>query len=151
VKGDAAMAVNTHTVIFIDHPPDKVFATLMDIAHHGEWATAPVAIHDVSDNPAKLGTTWDQSTKFMGRQIKTHFQVTICEPNLRFGFKADEPFPTALTFSLDPVPQGTKLTFEVRAEPQGLLGLTAPFVSNTLKNQMHQDLERLRVRLESGI
>lgn len=143
------MAIKTHTAIFIEHPPEQVFAALADIAHHGEWATASVSIRNVSDNPAKVGTTWDQSTKFMGRQMEQHFQVTICEPNLRFDFKTAEPFPTALTFSLDPVPQGTKLTFEVRAEPQGLLGLTAPLVSNALKNQMHRDLERLSVRLES--
>jgi uncharacterized protein YndB with AHSA1/START domain len=141
------MAVNTHTVIFIDHPPDRVFAALTDVAHHSEWATASVAIRNVSDSPAKLGTTWDQSTVFMSRQVETHFQVTTYDPNLRFSYKTDEPFFTALTFSLDPAPQGTKLTFEVRMELKGFWGLTAPLVSNALKNQMHQDLERLRVRL----
>lgn len=145
------MAVKTHTGIIIDLPPAKVFAALTDIARHIEWAKTPVAIRNVSDNPAKLGTLWDQTTELMGKRMETRFQVTIYKPNSQLSYRADEPFPVWFTFSLDPALHGTKLTLEVGVEPQGLWGLAAPFMSNALKNQMHQDIERLRVRLESPV
>jgi hypothetical protein len=44
------------------------------------------------DDPVRLGTTWQQVGKLLGRKLVTRMQVNAYEENRKFGFGSDKPF-----------------------------------------------------------
>ena len=143
------MAINIEVSVTIDRPPADVFAVLTDVPHHPDWSKGAGKTLNVSENPAKLGTTWTQISKFVGREIEAHLKVTDYEANRRFGSQVDKPIPFQLLFVLEPVGTGTKLTMNADGEPGGFFGVAAPLLRKLLKDTMSSDLDTLKTRLEA--
>jgi hypothetical protein len=126
-----------------------VFAALTDVAHHTDWARGPAEITGISDDPVRLGTTWEQTTSLLGRKIANRMQVNTYEENHRFGFGSDRPFPMQLLFTLEPIPGGTKLRMLASGEPGNVFGKMAmPILRRSLERQMESDLYALKAMLE---
>ena len=143
------MAINIEVSVTIDRPPADVFAVLTDVPHHPAWSKGAGKTLNVSENPAKLGTTWTQISKFVGREIEAHFKVTDYDANRRFGSQVDKPIPFHLLFVLEPVGTGTKLTMNADGEPGGFFGVAAPLLRKSLKDTMSSDLDTLKKKLEA--
>ena len=143
------MAINIEVSVTIDRPPADVFAVLTDVPHHPDWSKGAGKTLNVSENPAKLGTTWTQISKFVGREIEAHFKVTDYDANRRFGSQVDKPIPFHLLFVLEPVGTGTKLTFTTTGEPGGFFGVAAPLLNKAMRDTMSSDLDALKARLEA--
>ena len=143
------MAINIEVSVTIDRPPADVFAGFTDVPHQPDWSKGAGKILNVSENPAKLGTTWTQISKFVGREIEAHFKVTDYDANRRFGSQVDKPIPFQLLFVLEPVGTGTKLTMNAAGEPGGFFGVAAPLLRKSLKDTMTSDLGTLKRRLEA--
>jgi uncharacterized protein YndB with AHSA1/START domain len=76
------------------------------------------------DGPA-VGSAFRGRNQRNSREWETTSYVVECEPNQAFGWAVDDPLnPGATwTFSLDPIPTGTTLTYHRRVGP-GPSGLT---------------------------
>ena len=128
-----------------------MFATLTNVAAHTEWARGPEEIMGVSDNPAHLGTTWQQPTKLLGRKIVATMQVNTYEENQKFGFVSEKPFPMEILFTLTPVAGGTQVGMVAGGEPASIFGKVAmPILTRSLERQMESDLYALKGILENG-
>ena len=143
------MAINIEVSVTIDRPPADVFAVLTDVPHHPDWSKGAGKTLNVSENPAKLGTTWTQISKFVGREIEAHLKVTDYEADRKFGAQVDKPIPFQLLFVLEPVGTGTKLTMNAAGEPGGFFGVAAPLLRKSLKDTITSDLGTLKRRLEA--
>jgi hypothetical protein len=136
--------------VMIERPPEKVFAVLTDVASHTDWARGPEEIKDVSDNPARLGTTWQQVHKLLGKKLLYMMRVNAHEENRKFGFASDKPFPMHIIFSLEPVSGGTNLNMVAGGEPASIFGKMAmPILTRSVENQMESDLYTLKAILEA--
>lgn len=134
----------------INCPPEQVFDALIDVEHHTDWASGPEEITDVSENPARMGTTWQQRVSLMGKELDSNMRVNVFEPGQKFGFASDKPFPMQLTFALEPQAGGTKLTVTAEAEPGGFFKLAGPVLSRGLKGTLEKDLQSLKGILEKA-
>jgi uncharacterized protein YndB with AHSA1/START domain len=132
----------------INATPERVFAALADVANHTGWAKGPEEIRNVSENPALLGTTFEQIGQLMGRTFVAECQVSDYEENRRFGFSGDKPFPFQISWELEPNSDGTRLTMGGQFEPGGLLKVAKPVLNSTLESQMKADLLTLKAKLE---
>ena len=144
-----AMSLKIDVGVTINRPPADVFAVLTDVAHQPDWSKGAGKIRNVSENPAKLGTTWTQISKFVGKEIEAHLKVTDYEANRRFGSQVDKPIPFQLLFVLEPVGTGTKLTFTATGEPGRFFGVAAPLLRKAIKDTMTSDLGTLKTQLEA--
>lgn len=137
--------------VMIGRPPEKVFAVLTDVASHTDWARGPEEIAEVSDKPARLGTTWQQTHKLLGKKLHYTMRVNAYEENRKFGFASDKPFPMHIVFSLEPASGGTNLHMVAGGEPANIFGKMAmPILTRSVENQMESDLYTLKAILEAG-
>jgi uncharacterized protein YndB with AHSA1/START domain len=143
--------VSTGISVLIERPPQEVFAALANVAGHTDWARGPEEITGISDNPAHLGTTWQQASKLLGKKIVTTMQVNAYEENRKFGFGGDKPFPVQILFTLSPIAEGTQLRMVANGEPASIFGKVAmPILTKSLERQMESDLYALKGILENG-
>jgi uncharacterized protein YndB with AHSA1/START domain len=143
------MTLKTAVSVTIDRPPADVFAVLTDIPHQPEWSKGAGRIVNVSENPARLGTTWTQTSKLVGREVEAHMKVDAYEADHEFGSAVDKPIPGQALFVLEPSGSGTRLTFSMDVEPGGFFGVAAPLLKKAIKDQMTGDLASLKTRLEA--
>jgi uncharacterized protein YndB with AHSA1/START domain len=135
--------------VTIERPPEQVFAALTNVPSHTDWARGPEEISDISDDPVRPGTTWQQVQKLLGRKLVSRIQVNVYEANRQFGFGSDKPFPIQLLFTLAPVPGGTELRMLASGEPANIFGKVAlPILTRSVERQMESDLYALKAILE---
>jgi hypothetical protein len=104
----------------------------------------------ISDNPARLGTTWQQVYRLLGKKLLYTMQVNAYEENRKFGFASDKPFPMHIVFSLEPVSGGTNLHMVAGGEPASNFGKMAlPILTRPVENQMESDHYTLKAILEA--
>lgn len=143
------MSLKAEASVTINRSPEIVFAVLTDVTHQADWSKGVGKILNVSENPAKLGTTWTQISKLVGKELEVHMKANTYEANRKFGFQVDKPFPAQMLFLLEPIGSGTQLTFTAEAEPGGFFGVAAPLLSKAMKDSMSNDLDALKARLEA--
>lgn len=145
----AASKTNENAVsVQIDAAPERVFATLTDVATHTDWARGPEEIRNLSENPARMGTTFQQVGKLMGRTLVAECRVNRYEENRTFGFAGDKPFPFQVLFALEPGSGGTQVTMRGSIEPGGFFKIARPVLNSSLESQMKADLLTLKALLE---
>jgi uncharacterized protein YndB with AHSA1/START domain len=149
--GAGSAKAETGVSVVIERPPEQVFAALTNVAGHTEWAKGPEEITNISENPAHLGTTWEQVGKLLGKKIVTKLQVNTYEENRKFGYGSDKPFPMQFLFTLKPVTEGTELRMFASGEPANIFGKVAlPILVKSVERQMESDLYSLKGILEDG-
>ena len=135
--------------IQIEVVPEQVFAALTNVAAHVDWARGPEEIRDLSENPAKLGTSFQQVGKLMGRKLVAECQVNLYEENRRFGFNGDKPFPFQVRWELEPSASGTLVTMSGHFEPDGFFKIATPLLNSSMESQMNSDMLSLKAMLET--
>ena len=133
----------------IEVAPEREFAALTDVAAQTDWARAPEEIRSVSENPAQIGTTFEQVGKIVGRRLVAECQVNLYEENRRFGFNGDKPFPFQVVWDLEPGSNGTQVTMSGQFEPGGFFKIATPVLNSSLQSQMQADMLSLKAILEA--
>ena len=133
----------------IEVEPDQVFAALTNVAAHLDWARGPEEIRNLSENPAKLGTSFQQVAKIMGRKLVAECQVNLYEENRRFGFNGNKPFPFQVRWDLEQGASGTLVTMSGQFEPDGFLKIATPLLNSSMESQMNSDMLSLKAVLEA--
>ena len=90
--------------IFIQAPPDKVFAAMSDLTQHVKWGAHELKIEAAEEGPAKVGSAYTS----LHVKAKEADKVTVTEllPNERFGFHVVMPNGMALQHIITVTPQG---------------------------------------------
>jgi len=129
--------------------PEIIFAVLTDISHHVDWVNEPLELVSLSDGPAKLGTKWEQNAARSGRKLVTLNTCNIFEKNRRFGWKSEKPFPSQVTFLLEPDHDSTKLTWTVESEEAGIVQLAEPLLVRQTEEMIQKSLIGLKAYLQA--
>jgi uncharacterized protein YndB with AHSA1/START domain len=141
---------NQNTVsVEIEVAPERVFAALTDVAAQTDWSRGPEEIRNLSENPAQMGTSFEQVARLMGKRIIAECQVNLYEENCRFGFNGDKPFPFHVIWELEPVSSGTQVTMSGQFEPDGFLKIATPVLNSSMESQMKADMLSLKAVLEA--
>jgi len=139
------------TTVDIRRPIEEVFAALTDVPRHPEWVGGLGAINNLSDNPVKIGTTWQQLGKLLGKQLAANVIVIAYDAPRRFGIESHGTGigDGSITWMLESIPGGTRVEMTVDLAPSGLLaGLAAPFIKAGVQRQIAGDMQSLKKRLE---
>jgi uncharacterized protein YndB with AHSA1/START domain len=143
------MRIKIEADVTIDRPPADVFAVVTDVAHQPDWSWGVDRVVDLSDNPVRLGSTWTQFSRILGRRIEVHAKVTDLRPDQRFEFTVDKPTRIEMLWCLEPTPTGTHVSVTAEGNPGLFYGLVKPMVG-ALRAALADDLGRLKKRLEAA-
>ena len=121
------MATFENTVM-IRRPIEDVFAFLSDFENVPKWNYAIVETRKVSEGAVGVGTIYHQVRSVPSRS-EERFEVTAYNPPRHLEIRGQlGPFPSCLSYALDAIAEGTRVTNSVELELRGpgrLLGRVA--------------------------
>jgi uncharacterized protein YndB with AHSA1/START domain len=136
--------------LVINRPIDEVFTFVSNSENLPRWRSTSLEVKKTSKEPLGVGGTFRGRFTFLGRQFDGNIVVTAYEPNRVYVSKiAEGPFPLETSYTLEPVENGTHVTFVVVGEPGGFFKLAEPLVVSMAKRTYNTDLQNLKELLEA--
>jgi uncharacterized protein YndB with AHSA1/START domain len=118
LRKERRVATFENTVV-IRRPIEEVFAFLSDLENVPKWNYAIVETRKVSEGPVGLGTVYRQVRSVPSRS-EERLEVTAFNPPGRLEIRGQlGPFPSRLSYALDALPEGTRVTNSVELELRG--------------------------------
>lgn len=143
--------IETSTSIEIERPADDVFAFVSEFANNPRWQRGQRSCRWTSEPPLRVGSTYDQHARFLGRDMVNAFRVVDLDPGRRVTFTSTSgTFPLTITRTVEPLTDGrSRFTEHVRGEPGGFFRLAEPLLRPLVKATIKRDFPRLRALLEA--
>ena len=134
----------------VDRPADEVFAYLADWANNPQWQDGMVACTWTSEPPLRVGSTYDQEARFLGRPVVSSFEVVEHDPGRRVRMVTTKStMPLDITREVEPLDgDRSRVTATIRGGPEGLLSLADRLTERMVRRNVEADYERLRAVLE---
>jgi uncharacterized protein YndB with AHSA1/START domain len=127
VRKERLVATFENTVV-IRRPIEEVFAFLSHFENVPSWNYAIIQTRRVSEGPVGVGTIYQQ-VRSVPTRSEERFEVTAYDPARHLEIQGQlGPFPARLSYALDALPEGTRVTNSVELELHGpgrLLGRVA--------------------------
>jgi carbon monoxide dehydrogenase subunit G len=131
--------------LWIDRPPDDVFAYLTDLQRIREWQPATQDVRVESD------TCYTQVLKLMGRTFESRIEVTEREPPHRFAIRTSGgPVEFHVVHELEDEVDGTRLRVQGDGRAAGLLKLGETVAVKAAEVELRRSFDRLKKVLEAG-
>jgi carbon monoxide dehydrogenase subunit G len=113
--------------------PQAVFAYLSDFTNTNEWDPGTVRTERVSGDGG-VGTTYHNTSKFMGRQTELTYVVVELRPDSRFALRGENKSVIASdSMDIAPLGEGARVTYTADFEFKGLGRFVAPLLMPALK------------------
>jgi carbon monoxide dehydrogenase subunit G len=124
-----------------DASPAAVFAYLSDFTNTNEWDPGTVKTVKVSGDGG-VGTTYDNTSKFMGRETQLTYEVVKHEPDTLFALRGENKSVVAHdTMEIVPKGSGSRVTYTADFEFKGIGRFVAPLLAPALK-KLGDDAEK---------
>ena len=136
--------------VTIRRSPGEVFAYLSAFENIPRWNYAIAETRQTSAGPVGVGTTYSQR-RTVPRPSEEAFEVIEFVPDTRIAVRGDlGPLDGTLTYYLEAVPDGTRLTNDADLRARGLLGIAAPLATGRIREAVEANLNELKRVLEVG-
>jgi uncharacterized protein YndB with AHSA1/START domain len=141
------VATFENTVI-IRRPIEEVFGFLSQFENVPEWNYAIVETRKVSEGPVGVGTIYHQVRSVPSRS-EERFEVTVYNPSRHLELRGQfGPFPSRLSYALDALPEGTRVTNTVELELRGPGRLLGRVAVPRVRDAVAANLRKLKEVLE---
>jgi carbon monoxide dehydrogenase subunit G len=143
--------IKVEVSVIIHRPLAEVFAILSNLENNMRWRTGMIAAEKISAGPIGIGTSYRIINSIFGRRIEGEAVVTEYELNQKYATvnKSGLPIETKRTF--EPVNEGTKVTFAVKAELGGFFDIAKPVLETIGKRRLESDAAKVKELVEAGI
>ena len=139
------------TTAEIDRPAAEVFAYVADMANNPNWQQGQRRCEWTSQPPHGVGSTYDQEARFMGRTIRSSFEVTEFEAGRLIRIVSTADMPIVVTRTVEAIGDDrSRVTAHVQGDPPGLLKIFGPLLDRMVERNVAKDYERLKELLEAG-
>lgn len=137
----------------INRPAEAVFQYATEVTRAKEWRPGLDSVQDYSGDPFAVGTTWNEVSKFMGRDMVVNFEVTALEAGRQCRIKMDGGVVFGdMTWDANPASdESSTFTLDFDGEVSGwMAGLAKGLIRRQAEKDMKSDLANLKSNLESG-
>jgi hypothetical protein len=143
--------IATSTSADIGRPAADVFAFVADFTNNPLWQRGMRACRWTSPPPYRVGSTYQQEARFLGKDVRNTFRVTAFEPPARIAFESTGgSFPIAVTRTVEDLGPGrSRFTEEVEGDAKGFYRVAEPLLRLLVKASIKRDFPRLKALLES--
>ena len=137
--------------IDVRRPSEEVFAFLADMANNPRWQNGMRSCEWTSEPPLRLGSTYDQVASFLGKEIRSSFEVTEFEPGRRIRIRSTGgSMPIDVTRTVEPADdRSTTVAAVVRGDASGLFRIAEPVMRALVRRSVQRDYDRLKDLLEA--
>jgi uncharacterized membrane protein len=143
--------LKVETTVQIDRPSEEVFAYLSNFENNPEWQSGQLQAKFTSDGPLRVGSTYDQVAKVLGRRVVSTFKVIEFESDRMVKASSTSgSFPITFTRMVEPDDEVTKVTAIIEGDAGGFFKLAEPLLKVMVKNSVDADYRNLKRIMESG-
>jgi len=134
----------------IDRPPADVWAVISDLSTHTGWRPALEEFRQLSEGPLDVGSRIREVLRWRSRRIEIEDVVTALDPPHRFSIRGSwKAADFELTLALEPVEEGTAVTFDWPLYPRSLLlRVAAPFLGRAMRRATLEEARLLKAYVE---
>lgn len=136
----------------ISRPTDEVAEFFFDASNNPKWQKGMASCEWVSEPPIRVGSTYEQLARFMGRDVRSTFVVTDFEPGRSIRIETIEStFPIQVERRVEPIDESSsRVTAEITGGPEGgLMKMLSPLMAGRAQKSVDNDYDRLVQLLES--
>jgi len=144
------VSVDVSHSIEIDRPADEVFGFVSEFPNNPRWQRGQRSCRWTSEPPLRVGSTYDQHARFLGRDMVNSFRVIEHEDGRRVKFTSTGgTFPITVTRTVEPLGDSrSRFTERVEGEPGRFFRIAAPLLRPLVKASIKRDFPRLKALLE---
>ena len=145
--------MSRHTAtIEINRSIDEVFAFIADPQNRLKYDPALMEVRQLPEARIALGTQIIEVRRVGGRVVELPTEVIEYELNRRIGFRSlpGDPSNASGTYSLEPVPAGTRLTLDFTTRPGGFYRFVSPLIALGLRLSIPKGLKNIKSELETS-
>jgi uncharacterized protein YndB with AHSA1/START domain len=136
--------------VVINRPIDQVFDFVANFENEPRWMPGILESRKTSVGPIGVGTTFREVVQNLGPRMENTFAVTQYVPPRTFAIKSTSgPLEFQVTYSFEPITEGTRFTGTGAMEPQGFFKLIAPLFAAVVGRQIQQGRTNLKHLLET--
>jgi uncharacterized membrane protein len=135
----------------VDRPAPEVFAYLEEVTNNTEWLKGMRSCTWTTGPPVRVGSRYEQVAEFIGKEIRTSFEVTAHEPGRLVTIESREgsSFPLTVTRQVEPVDGDRSRVVEtVESDPSGFYRAASPLLRAVVGRNIRRDYRRLKELLE---
>jgi uncharacterized membrane protein len=136
----------------IHRPAGEVFAFLEDVTNNTKWLKGMRSCTWTTDPPVGVGSRYEQVAQFLGKEIRTSFEVTVHEPGRAVTIESREgsSFPLRVTRTVEPLDdERCRVTELVESDPSGFYRIMQPLLRMMVARNIRRDYKALKALLES--
>jgi ribosome-associated toxin RatA of RatAB toxin-antitoxin module len=136
----------------VERPAPEVFAVVSDVRNNPRWQGGMVSCEWTSPPPRGLGATYDQTARFLGRDIVSRFVVDEFEPGRVIRVRTvQSPFPIVETRRVEPEGgSACRVTAIVGGDASGFFAIAGPLLRLMVARSVRSDYRRLARMLEAS-
>jgi len=137
----------------VDRPPPQVFGYLEDVENNPKWIPNMLSCRWTTPAPVGVGSKYEQTSHFLGREIHTSFEVTEHHPGRLVTIESREgsSFPIKVTRIVDArADGGSHVREEVEGDPSGFYAIATPLLRAMVVRNIRRDYRNLKRVLESA-
>ena len=137
----------------IDRPAGEVFAFLEEVENNPRWLGGMISAAWTTPPPVAVGSRYEQVARFLGKQIRTSFEVTEHQPGTLVTISSREgsSFPLTVARRVEPTgDSGCRVTETVHSDPRGFYRVAEPLLRWMVRRNIRRDYHGLKRLLESG-
>lgn len=115
--------VKVNRTFAVAKPIEEVVKYLSDFSHAEAWDPGTVTCTRMGTGPVQVGTTWNNVSKFRGRETALEYRLVSLEPQ-RLVFEGVNKTVTStddMTFTA--LPEGTRISYTADLEFNGIIKL----------------------------
>lgn len=138
--------------VFIQESIEVVFTALTDFHAEPRWQPAVISNRQEPEGELAMGTRTIQQRRWRGKPLTSIGQLAEYVPQRKMVFRAAPDNPSSkfmTTYLLEPVEDGTRLTFEIELETHGVAGLFAPLIKRGITQDVVTRFATLKTLLET--
>jgi uncharacterized membrane protein len=112
--------------IEINCPPQVAWEYMLNAEHNPEWLPNMRSCTWITDPPIRVGSRYDQVARFLGKDVRTSFEVTALDDGRLITITSlpGSSFPLTITREVEPIDDGRCLVRETAwGEPGGFFVL----------------------------
>jgi uncharacterized protein YndB with AHSA1/START domain len=139
--------------IDVDRPGPEVFAYLENAENNPRWIPNMRECAWTTPAPIATGSRYEQRSRFLGRDIRTSFEVTEHQPGHLIAIVSREgsSFPIEVTRMVEPRGDGACHVIETTAgDASGFFAIATPLLRPIVARNVRRDYRNLKRILEAA-
>ena len=136
----------------VSRPSAQIYAFLVDLRNIPKWQSEVVTSNILTSGPTRKGTRFTEDVKMGPMRTKAQCEITDLLPDRMMAFSASSP---SLDYqgkvTIEPVPEGARLTITAEARPKGLWRLLQPLMGGEMRRGIRNELAQIKSVVEQRV